>query len=175
MFLSVPEHGWILLNVTKYAWKCLNKLLWLYEGSNYNNITIIVTNIIMLEFLSARFVHPVALLPFNIFLNMSQNIRMPKTFNKLFSLTTMTLELSKYLSEQLGVFLNVKQQNGSWLKKRDFFKEKSFLYNVKIYQIPKLFKFRKFVTFSFNVLMIHYFYLLKFNILKYLQTPPKYL
>ena len=97
----------------------------------------------MLEFLSARFVHPVALLPFNIFLNMSQNIRMPKTFNKLFSLTTMTLELSKYLSEQLGVFLNVKQQNGSWLKKRDFFKEKSFLYNVKIYQIPMLFKFLK--------------------------------
>ena len=35
---------------------------------SYNNITIIVTNIIMLELLSAGFVHPVALLAFNRFL-----------------------------------------------------------------------------------------------------------
>ena len=41
---------------------------------------------------------------------MSQNIRMLKIFNKLLSLTTMTSELSKYVNEQLGVFLNVKQQ-----------------------------------------------------------------
>ena len=77
---------------------------------SYNNITIIVTNIIMLELSSAGFVHPVALLAFNRFFNMSQNIRMLKIFNKLFSLTTMTSELSKYVNEQLGVFLNVKQQ-----------------------------------------------------------------
>ena len=77
---------------------------------SYNNITIIVTNIIMLELLSAGFVYPVTLLAFNRFFNMSQNIRMLKIFNKLFSLTTMTSELSKYVNEQLGVFLNVKQQ-----------------------------------------------------------------
>ena len=41
---------------------------------SYNNITIIVTNIIMLELLSAGFVHPVTLLAFNRFFNMSQNI-----------------------------------------------------------------------------------------------------
>ena len=64
----------------------------------------------MLELLSAGFVHPVTLLAFNRFFNMSQNIRMLKIFNKLFSLTTMTSELSKYVNEQLGVFLNVKQQ-----------------------------------------------------------------
>ena len=28
---------------------------------NYNNIVILVTNVIMLEFLSAHFIHPVAL------------------------------------------------------------------------------------------------------------------
>ena len=34
-----------------------------------------------------------------------------ETFNKLFLLTEITSELSKYLNEQLGVFLNVKQKN----------------------------------------------------------------
>ena len=77
---------------------------------SYNNITIIVTNIIMLELLSAGFVHPGTLLAFNRFFNMSQNIRMLKIFNKLFSLTAMTSELSKYINKQPGVFLNVKQQ-----------------------------------------------------------------
>ena len=77
---------------------------------SYNSIIIIVTNIIMLELSSARFLHLVALLPFNHFFNISQNIRMLKIFNKLFSLTTMTSELSKYLNKQLDVFLNVKRQ-----------------------------------------------------------------
>ena len=35
---------------------------------SYNNIVIIVTTVIILEFLSARFVHPGALLPFYLFL-----------------------------------------------------------------------------------------------------------
>ena len=35
---------------------------------SYNNITIMVNNVITLEYLSARFVHPRALLPFYIFL-----------------------------------------------------------------------------------------------------------
>ena len=34
---------------------------------SYNNYFIIVTNAIILRFLSARFVHPVALLPFYLF------------------------------------------------------------------------------------------------------------
>ena len=33
-----------------------------------------------------------------------------ETFNKLFFLSTITSQLSKYLNEQLGVFSNVKQQ-----------------------------------------------------------------
>ena len=37
-------------------------------------------------------------------------------FNKLFFLTTMMSQLLKYLNEQLGVFLNVKQQKLSQLK-----------------------------------------------------------
>ena len=35
MSLIMPENGWILLDVTKYAWKCLNKLFWLCQGSQY--------------------------------------------------------------------------------------------------------------------------------------------
>ena len=38
----------------------------------YNNI-IIVTNVIIVEFLSAQFVHPGALLPFYFFLNESED------------------------------------------------------------------------------------------------------
>ena len=85
--LSMPEHGWILLNVPKYVWKCLNKLLWfstcliitcISHGFeyvsvikyakvlnmlrySYNNI-ITITSVVMLECLSARFVHPGPLL-----------------------------------------------------------------------------------------------------------------
>ena len=46
------------------------------------------------------------------FFNTSWNIRMTKASKLLinFFLTTMASELSKYLNEQLGVFLNVKQQ-----------------------------------------------------------------
>ena len=33
--LNMPEHGWMLLNVSEYAEKCLNKLFWLYQGSQY--------------------------------------------------------------------------------------------------------------------------------------------
>ena len=60
----------------------------------------------------------------------------------------MTSELSKYLKEQLGVFLNVKQPKWSWLKtlKKDF-QVKTFLYNAMFYQILMLFKFLK-ITFG---------------------------
>ena len=33
--LNMPEHGWILQKVPEYAWKCLNKLFWLCQGSQY--------------------------------------------------------------------------------------------------------------------------------------------
>ena len=73
MSLNVSEHDWILLNVPKYAWKCLNKLFWLCQCSryasgiksarvlnmllySYNNI-IIVINVVILEFLSAQFIY----------------------------------------------------------------------------------------------------------------------
>ena len=103
--VSVAIYTSISLNMSKYPWKCLNKLFWLCYGSRYvwssymfenswmslnmpknawkncsnyarvlnmpwcryNSIIIIVTGII-LEFLSARFVHLGALLPFYLFL-----------------------------------------------------------------------------------------------------------
>ena len=48
----------------------------------------------------------------------------------------MTSELSKYLNEQVGVFLNVKQQKRSWLKteKKEFLSENTF-YNAIFNQI----------------------------------------
>ena len=123
----MAEYCWMSLNMHENVWiNCsgYTKVLNMPRYS-YNSIIIIVTNIIMLELSSARFLHPVALLPFNHFFNMSQNIRMLKIFNKLFSLTTMTSELSKYLNKQLDVFLNVKRQKWSWLKtKKWFFKKK---------------------------------------------------
>ena len=63
--LNMPEHGWILLNVPEYAWINCSRVLNMPRYS-YDNV-IIVTNVIMLEFLPARFIHPVALLPFYLF------------------------------------------------------------------------------------------------------------
>ena len=82
----MPEYAWICLNVSQYAWTWLNiaDCPWIYLQNawincsdyarvlnisrySYNNIIIIVTNDILLEFLSAQFVHPGALLPFYIF------------------------------------------------------------------------------------------------------------
>ena len=73
MPLNMLEHGWILLNVPEYVWKCLNTLFWLCQVLNMlqysynNNVIIIVNNVIILKFLSARFVHPGAVLPFYLF------------------------------------------------------------------------------------------------------------
>ena len=81
--LDVPQYAWILLNVPEYAWIscsisgfsiCLI-ILDIWQGFeyaagikhprvlnvlrySYNDIIIIVTKVIVLEFLSARFVHP---------------------------------------------------------------------------------------------------------------------
>ena len=65
--------------------------MWQYS---YNSIITIANNVIVLLFLSTRFLHPSA---------------PQRTILSLF-LTTMTSELSKYLNEQLSVFLNAKQQ-----------------------------------------------------------------
>ena len=44
---NMHEHGWILLNVPKYAWmNC-------FDYANNNNIIIFVAIVIILEFLSA--------------------------------------------------------------------------------------------------------------------------
>ena len=52
----------------------------------------------------------------------------------------MTSELSKYLTEQLGVFLNVRQQKLSYQKyNKRVFKQKSFQNNIIFYQILMLF------------------------------------
>ena len=69
-----------------------------------NNIIIIVTNVITLEFLPAQFAYPGALqlTTLSLFLiNTSQNIRITKA-NELFFLTKMTLEFSKYLNKTAG-------------------------------------------------------------------------
>ena len=54
---------------------------------NCNNI-IIVTNVIILEFLSARFVHPGALLPFCFFYTREHVKASKLLINKLYFLTT---------------------------------------------------------------------------------------
>ena len=59
--------------------------------------------------------------------------------NKLFFLTTMTSELSKYLKEQLSVFSNVKQKKIKLAKNiKNGFLSKIFSYNVILYQIKIL-------------------------------------
>ena len=78
---------------------------------SYNNIIFIVTNVVILEFFSAEFVHPGILqLTILYFFKHELEYRSNETFNKLFFLTAMTAELSKYLNEQVGVCSNVKQQ-----------------------------------------------------------------
>ena len=42
--LNMYEHGWILLNVPDYACKCLNKLFWLWQGSQYTSLSSIFDN-----------------------------------------------------------------------------------------------------------------------------------
>ena len=61
MSLNMPEKAWI--NCSDYA-RVLNMLQY-----SYNNIIIIinVTNVIMLEFLSAQFVYSGPLLPFYLY------------------------------------------------------------------------------------------------------------
>ena len=72
---------------------------------SYSNITI-VTDVAVLEFLYALFVHPgyPRLIILFFFLQKLEHKYITKF--KLF-LTTMTSELSEYLNEQLGVLLNV--------------------------------------------------------------------
>ena len=59
--LNMPEY--VLINCSDYA-NVLNIPL----QYSYNNIIIIVTNVNILELLSARFVHPGCLLPFYLLL-----------------------------------------------------------------------------------------------------------
>ena len=60
MYLSIPENA--LINCSDYD-RALS-----VPHYSYNNIIIIVTNAIALEFLSFRFIHPGALPPFYLFL-----------------------------------------------------------------------------------------------------------
>ena len=79
---------------------------------SFNNIIIIVTNVIILEPLCAQFVHPGAPQGTILFSHELEHktIESLQTSKKLFFLATMTSELSKYLNEQLGASLNVKEQ-----------------------------------------------------------------
>ena len=65
-------------------------------------IIIIAINVIILEFLSARYVHRSA--PQRTILSFFKTYK----FLMNFSIWLYTSDLSKYLNEQLGVFLNVK-------------------------------------------------------------------
>ena len=56
-----PKNAWI--NCSDYA------IFLNMRQYSYNNIINIVTNVIMLEFSSAQFIHPVALLQFYLFLH----------------------------------------------------------------------------------------------------------
>ena len=63
--LNMAEYCWISLNIPENAWiNCSDytRVLNMPQYS-YNNIIIIQTDVIVLEFFSARFIHPGALLP----------------------------------------------------------------------------------------------------------------
>ena len=68
MFFNMPEHGWILLNIFEFVWLNISEHSGVLNMRrySYNNIIIIVANIIVLDFLSAWFIYPVALLPFHL-------------------------------------------------------------------------------------------------------------
>ena len=69
--LTMPRHGWISLNIHENAWINLSDYARVLDMAwySYNNIIIIiVTNAIILEFLSARFGYPGNMLPFYLFL-----------------------------------------------------------------------------------------------------------
>ena len=69
MFFNMPEHGWILLNIFEFVLLNVSEHFGVLNMRrySYNNIIIIVANIIMLAFLSVWFIYPVALLPFHLF------------------------------------------------------------------------------------------------------------
>ena len=46
MSLNMDDQGWILLKVPEYAWKCLNKLFWLGQGSQYASSSYILNRIL---------------------------------------------------------------------------------------------------------------------------------
>ena len=64
----MPEHGWILLNVAKHDWINWSEYASVLNMArySYSNTTIIAINVI-LEFLSAVFVHPGTLVAFHLF------------------------------------------------------------------------------------------------------------
>ena len=109
---NIPQYAWTLLNVPEYVRTNCSDYARALHMLPYRYKNIIVTNAITLGFLSAWFVHPDTLLTFYLFKKTSLTIKLVKLL-KLFFLTTMMLDLSKYLNEQLGVFLDVKQQKWS--------------------------------------------------------------
>ena len=67
--LDMAEYCWISLNIHENAWINLSDYVRVLNMAWYSyNIIIIVTNVIILEFLSARFGYPGNMLPFYLFL-----------------------------------------------------------------------------------------------------------
>ena len=66
---NMAEYCWMSLNMPENAWLNCSYYVRVLNIPRYshNNIIIIATNVIILEFLSARFVHTDALLPFYLF------------------------------------------------------------------------------------------------------------
>ena len=114
-FLNMVLCPSIYRNMAAYCWMSLNmsentlincsdysRVLNMPQYS-YNNIIIVATNVVMLEFLSTWFVHRGTLLPIYNFLRKASKLLINFSF-------TMTVDLFKYLNEQLVEFLDVKQQ-----------------------------------------------------------------
>ena len=163
--VSLAEYALISLNVLKYLWKRLNKLLWLYQSSEYSWSSYMFNTLLKMapvlnkpgfwlwhgcicksyaEFQMCLIMAPYVSIMLEyasvylimtdycwISLNICKNVwiycfeytsvlNMPRhnniiifVTNKLLFLTTVRSELSRYLNEQLDVFLNVKQQKWS--------------------------------------------------------------
>ena len=73
--LSMSEYCWMSLNMPENAWINCSDYARVFNmpRHSYNNIIIIVTNVIILESLSAQFVHPGTLLSFYFILTWVKN------------------------------------------------------------------------------------------------------
>ena len=166
VFQTRAEHCWMFLNIPENPWI---KLFWLCQGSQYASSSFIfervlsvlsvlnilrfwiyhdiaittLYNAIILEFLSARFVHPGSpqLTILSFFYHRLEHKNNVRAF-KVFTWTAGCIFKGVFMRDSKN---EVNQKHRKWI-----FKQKTFLYNVIFYQIFMLLSFWKFLLFPFE-------------------------